>query len=362
MSAVTPASPDPGRTAVPVAAEDRAAPVVRGLRVLRGCLLAFVCVMLLLFGAAAVGAALDTPGRRGPLLALAAVFAAPTVVVLALAARRGRHRTQRGVAAADEAPRPDPVVPMAVWPPTPVPGEEPLVPGPRNDPTSEVPWGRPPLPEIPLPPFASAAEHVHFLRCLGTHLAASGGVPVQRNDMVLLTLVEDEAARVRRAGDAGPRALSALALRVALRSYLPAPWTPRTLADALTATGLLLGGEWIEADAGRVRWGSDPDFTAERAADGSWHVTRHERGSRTAYAHVTGDDDLVLLLIEHHRAFPFPLAHRTDGVPVERLVAAATRTSASWARHARLPYLTAWTETVERVRAGMPTGEPGERA
>ncbi|WP_258725029.1 hypothetical protein [Cellulomonas sp. NS3] len=73
-----------------------------------------------------------------------------------------------------------------------------------------------------------------------------------------------------------------------------------------------------------MAWGSDPDFAAERRPDGSWQVSRHERGSVRPYAEVPDEDGLVLLLLEHHRAHPFPLAHRTDTVPVERLVGSAT--------------------------------------
>lgn len=222
---------------------------------------------------------------------------------------------------------------------------------PVTDPTSEVPWGRPPVPEIPVPPFASVDEHVRFLRCLAVHVAASGSVPVQRTDVILLTLLQDEVDALRWRREDAPPYPSALALRIALGTYLPAPWTPRTLVDALRAAGLDTWGR-TEVDDRRVTWGSDPDFTAERQPDGSWQVIRHERSDRTRYADLADDDALVLLLIEQHHTFGYPLGHRTDDVPVARLVAAATPGVERWEQHVRLPYVVSWTETVQGVRRG----------
>ncbi|MFC8191232.1 hypothetical protein ACFUMH_06150 [Cellulomonas sp. NPDC057328] len=218
-----------------------------------------------------------------------------------------------------------------------------------TDPTSEVPWGRPPVPGVPVPPFASRDEHMLFLRCLGVHVAASGVVPLQRTDVVLLTLLQEEAYALRWQQGDHPVQPSPLAMRIAVRTFFPAPWTPRALADSLRATGVL-GTEWVEAGEGRVHWGSDPTFRAERRADGTWHVTRSERGSTRVYADLPGDDDLVLMLQAHHVVFGFPLGHRTDDVPVDALVRAATQGADSWTRHSALPYVATWTATVAEAR------------
>ncbi|MFS0703785.1 hypothetical protein AB6N23_04615 [Cellulomonas sp. 179-A 9B4 NHS] len=221
-----------------------------------------------------------------------------------------------------------------------------------TDPTSDVPWGRPPVPDVPVPPFATRDEHVRFLRCLGVHVAASGVVPLQRPDVVLLTLLQEEADALRWQQGDHPVQPSALAMRIAVRTFFPAPWTPRALAESLRATGVL-GAQHVEADERRARWGSDPTFAAERRDDGSWHVTRSERGSTRVYAELAGDDDLVLMLQEHYVVFGFPLGHRTDDVPVDALVTAATWGVESWTRHTALPYVATWSATVAAARAAV---------
>jgi len=97
----------------------------------------------------------------------------------------------------------------------------------------DVPWGRPVVDGIPIPPFADAAAHRTYLRSLQTFvLLLDTGDP----SAVTIALAATLEAELPRAATDAPR-LSALALSVSLSTFFPAPWTPEALALALDGSG-----------------------------------------------------------------------------------------------------------------------------
>ncbi|PJI94039.1 hypothetical protein [Luteimicrobium subarcticum] len=205
-----------------------------------------------------------------------------------------------------------------------------------------VPWGRRPVPDIPVPPFRTAEDAVAFVTALGTWVAALGTPDVGLAHTATLAVLDAERDRLGRDGTRVEQQPAPTVLRVALATFFPAPWTPVGLVHALTAAGLG-AGPLTTAGSDRILWGGDPDFTARRAADGSWDVERHERGRTESWARAADDDDLVLLLEREHRDhFPYPLGRRVDDDLVTRLRAAAAPTLRAWSEHAGLPYLARW--------------------
>jgi hypothetical protein len=259
----------------------------------------------------------------------------------------------------------------------------------------DVPWGRPAVDGIPIPPFADAATHRTYSRSLQTFvLLLDAGEPQAASRslqtfVLLLDAGEPQAATIAlaaaleaelaRAATRAPR-LSALALGVSLSTFFPAPWTPAALALALDGSGY---GTPVRSRGG-WSWGGDPDYTATRDRPG-WRIERRERGSLT-HATLPDDGDLVLLWMDMFRSrFPYPIAHTPAGsVPPPdrahaRRLRAPTRSRTrppSPCPHPRrspqppgrpsprtgvnvaMPYLQSWREERDRAR-GNGQGEPG---
>jgi hypothetical protein len=231
----------------------------------------------------------------------------------------------------------------------------------------DVPWGRPAVDGIPIPPFADAATHRTYSRSLQTFvLLLDAGEPQAASRslqtfVLLLDAGEPQAATIAlaaaleaelaRAATRAPR-LSALALGVSLSTFFPAPWTPAALALALDGSGY---GTPVRSRGG-WSWGGDPDYTATRDRPG-WRIERRERGSLT-HATLPDDGDLVLLWMDMFRSrFPYPIAHTPAGsVPPPEAFAAAARATlaAHWRerRDAVPAELAGGTRPSARERAG----------
>lgn len=200
-----------------------------------------------------------------------------------------------------------------------------------------VPWGRHPRADIPVPPFSDAAAAARFGELLAIWVAVLGGTDVR--GYALASLLDDE----RRARRRSPSAeLSPLAMRVAVATFFPAPWTPYGLAVELGRAWWCQEQPW-SATEDRISWGGDPDFAALRSADGVWRVQRRERGRVDDYAEVD-DDDMVLLLMEVQHGTPYPYGHVVDSADVERLRADAGHVREAWARRQAAPYLLEWAD------------------
>lgn len=184
---------------------------------------------------------------------------------------------------------------------------------------------------IPLPPFASPAEHQRFTRALQLHVAL---VDDAAPSLAAKVLGEQLAAQGRGAD------LTPFELGTAMATYFPAPWTPGALAAALAqgrrdAPRLLEDGRWS--------WLYDPDFTAAPREGGGWEVERHERGSRRAEAVLESEGDLVLMWMDHfHSHFDYPYGWRVDEPDLDAFAAAARAVRAAHAVDAARPYLANW--------------------
>jgi hypothetical protein len=200
-----------------------------------------------------------------------------------------------------------------------------------STPDADVPWGRPAVASIPLPPFDSPAEHVRFTRALQLHVAlADEGAP---------SLAAKVLAEVL--GQQGQGAeLSPLELTVALATFFPAPWTPAALAAVLAQRGRF--GPRETGDGG-WNWEYDPDFTALPRPGGGWEVERHERGTRRPYATLEHEDDLVLMWMDHsHSRFAYPYGWRADEGAAEALAEPARAVRRAHAADTAKPYLANW--------------------
>lgn len=212
----------------------------------------------------------------------------------------------------------------------------------------DVPWGRPAVDGIPLPPFRDAAAHRSYLLSLQTFIALlDEGEPAPATIALLAAL----AAEIPR-DDAGVSTqLSPLALDVSLSTFFPAPWTPKALAAALAVRGPFAPrGGW-----GSWAWGGDPDYRAVAHRSG-WSIERHERGSRTR-ANLAHEGDLVLLWMDMFRnRFPYPIAHMpsTGAESPAALAAAARATRDAHAANTAMPYLQNWREERDRALADGP--------
>jgi len=217
----------------------------------------------------------------------------------------------------------------------------------------DVPWGRPAVEGIPLPPFRDASEHRSYVLSLQTFLALLDEGEPAASTIALMAALAAESPR----SDAEAHAqLSPLALGVSLATFFPAPWTPDTLAAALAARGPFSPaygwGSWT--------WGCDPDYRAT-AHRGGWSIERHERGARTR-ATLAHEGDLVLLWMDMFRdRFPYPIAH-TPSPAAETpatLASAARATRIAHAVDVAMPYLQNWrTERDGALDRGSGEAEP----
>ncbi|SDE13488.1 hypothetical protein [Glycomyces harbinensis] len=197
-------------------------------------------------------------------------------------------------------------------------------------PDPSVPWGRPAVASIPLPPFASPAHHQRFTRALQLHVAlVDDGAPS------LAAKVLGEAL----AGQGQGADLTRTELDAALSTYFPAPWTPAALAAVLAAHDRFPPRE----QGGRWNWHYDPDFTATPREEGGWEIESHERGSRRVEMVLESHDDLVLLWMDHfHKHFLYPYGWRLDEPELNAFAAAAKAVRTAHAADAAKPYLRNW--------------------
>jgi len=216
----------------------------------------------------------------------------------------------------------------------------------------DVPWGRPPVAGIPLPPFADAAAHRSYVRSLQTFLLLPDGAGPAATTIALAAALD---AELPRRGAETSSVLSPLALGVSLSTFFPAPWTPEALARALN------GGGYGTPTGGRGRWawGGDPDYAATETR-GGWQIRRHERGA-VETATLAHRDDLVLLWMDMFRnRFPYPIAHTpaADAATPEALAEAARATVAAHDANVAMPYLENWRTERDRAMSGG-QGEAG---
>lgn len=210
-----------------------------------------------------------------------------------------------------------------------------------SHPDASVPWGRPAVDSIPLPPFATPDEHAGFTRALQLHVALTDeGAP----SLAAKVLAE----ALGRQGQGAE--LTPLELTVALSTFFPAPWTPAALAAAL-ATRDRFGPR--DLGDGSWNWQYDPDFTAVPRPGGGWEVERHERGSRRAYASLEHEGDLVLMWMDHYQTrFAYPYAWRADERAAAALAEPARAVRRAHAADTAKPYLANWRAEREQYLEG----------
>jgi hypothetical protein len=96
-----------------------------------------------------------------------------------------------------------------------------------HDLSAYVPWGRPPFADVPLPPFATGAEHRRYLHLLMLYIAL-----IDEETTALSTKALNEALHGGRQL-AEPGQLTRMELQTSVTTFFPAPWTPVALARAL---------------------------------------------------------------------------------------------------------------------------------
>jgi hypothetical protein len=214
----------------------------------------------------------------------------------------------------------------------------------RNPPFDKnmTPWGREPLTEIPVPPFASRDEGEKYFKMLAIYVALLDGPVsgVRPSTYAVTTLLETSRAALREVKE-WPAPLDPDVLLLSLTVFFPVPWTPHGLAAAISAAPWDRYRDWrVGPDS--ISWCSDPRFVAERRDDGSWVVTEYERGNESSFATPRDDNEMVLLLTGRQRTPAYPFAWSTDPLWIRDLDEAAAPFRKSWARHSELPYLAGW--------------------
>lgn len=201
-----------------------------------------------------------------------------------------------------------------------------------------APWNSPVVPSIPLPPFADEAAHGQYVRMLQLHLAfLDGGSPSLPT--IALSLALERPRYPTEETDV--RWLTPLELAVSLTTWFPAPWSPAALAETLVRTEQ---DAPVHTSGGSWHWLYDPDFTAVPKPDGSWDVTRHERGSHRTES-LASDRDLVVFWIHIFRKkFVFPLANRRDSAELAALAPASLAVMKADEQDAAYPYRESWRE------------------
>jgi hypothetical protein len=207
---------------------------------------------------------------------------------------------------------------------------------------------------VPVPPFGDFATAKRFHHLLLLHIARlkQRGDPVGLHQFLLGQAIglhgpgsggQGECAECRQPGPCRT------ALLIALLTRLPVPWTPGSLATALTATRLWPGSEREVIEKDRLEWGdpvqADPRHRAERTPQtGRWTVRTYERGALRDSRHVGGDEQLCDLLISHALAIVFPYGWKIDSGLAEAVDAGAGHAQSWWSAQAHLPYLGAWSQ------------------
>ncbi|MEE3851650.1 hypothetical protein VZC37_15010 [Gordonia sp. LSe1-13] len=214
---------------------------------------------------------------------------------------------------------------------------------------NSVPWGRPIVDDIPVPPFTDRADRERYLRMLRLHLAMiDDGGPSRSTVIVNSVLTGTDSAF-----------LGAAEFRASMLSFFPAPWTPTTLAAQIAQVERRypprsVDGNWL--------WLGDPDFTATPLDDGGWGITQHERGT-VDRNRLTRHGDLVLLWMSHFvNRFPFPYGWAVPPEETEALAPAARRVRELFNRNREARYLKNWRDRQDRALSGEadPSGRAGE--
>jgi len=208
--------------------------------------------------------------------------------------------------------------------------------------------------DIPVPPLADfdTAQRFHRLVLLHVALLRQRGDPVGMHQFLLgqvLGLHEPVQGSPARCAECGQPCPCRTVLLAAVLTRLPVPWTPVTLAKALSAARLLPDYE-PDTDvftAGRLEWGdrtqADPWYCADLdARSGSWVVRTFERGSLWRTEQLAGDQDLCRLLIDQSMQNVFPYGWVKDIASMAVVAAGAPDALDWWQVHARLPYLDSW--------------------
>lgn len=208
----------------------------------------------------------------------------------------------------------------------------------------ETPWGRKPVTEIPVPPFASREEGEKFFKMLALYVALLDGPTsaVRPSTYAMATLLQTACDALREVKE-WPAPLDPAVLRLSLTVFFPVPWTPQGLAAAISAAPWDTYRDWrVGPDV--ISWCSDPRFMAERLEDASWKVTKYARGTVSSFATPRDDDEMVLLLTGRQWTRAYPFAWSTDPSWIRTLDEAAAPFRESWSGHSELPYLAAWSD------------------
>ncbi len=211
----------------------------------------------------------------------------------------------------------------------------------------DVPWGRPAVDGIPLPPFRDAAAHRSYVLSLQTFIALlDEGEPAPTTVALLAAL----AAEMPRNDAEVPALLSPLALGVSLSTFFPAPWTPKALAEPRRARS-------VHPERGRGKLGVgrrsrlSGDHPPRRMVD---RAARARLRTRATLAH---EGDLVLLWMDMFRnRFPYPIAHMPSTLAESpaALAVAARATRGAHAANTAMPYLQNWRAERDRALTGGP--------
>lgn len=215
----------------------------------------------------------------------------------------------------------------------------------QDDPASGIPWGRPPISSIPVPPFADQQSAAAFVADLCGYVAllgggGPGGGPVSPTTFALLTTVQQEFDIVRWGQTWAPLP-SRHVLTLAMVTYFPAPWTPHGLTDVFHD---VLGQFPRRGDSspGKLEWNSDPSFHATRSDAGEWEVMSYERGTWELVARLSTDDDMVLYRMSFVNNHPLPFGWGWRWSDMDELERAAQAAQAAWAPRAEFTYLKNW--------------------
>ena len=204
---------------------------------------------------------------------------------------------------------------------------------------------------IPVPPLADLELAQLFQRLLQLHVARlkHPGDPVGFEQFLLgqaLCLHEPVEERELRCTECGNHYPCRTVLLIALLTRLPVPWTPTSLARALSVSALWPSRERDRdvVEDGRLEYGDrlqvDPWYRAERNSQtGRWLVRTYERGSVQASQHIDNDQDLCDFLIDQTLRLTYPYGWQTDTTWNAELDIAAARALRWWSAHRSLPYL-----------------------
>jgi hypothetical protein len=137
-------------------------------------------------------------------------------------------------------------------------------------------------------------------------------------------------------------------LLVALLARFPVPWTPASLARALSSSRLWesAGSDHDIISSQALEWGDpvqvDPRFRAERSQkNGQWTIRTHERGGLQQTQHLADDAALCEYLLTHVLRHVFPYGWQVDQTWVGTGDTGALAARRWWASHRQMPYLDA---------------------